>query len=152
MAKKSKCVTGTNASSIAAGSLKIEISDIGFTGIVPGFLTAFNSTKVPGTFMARLYYDNDNKLFGDGGSNVLLADMGVAATGNFDFKSSDAATLTDPYSLTMVIEITHSAARQETQIDGTMTAVPEPGTVALLGIGLAGLVGVSVRRAKKKAA
>ncbi|MCP4266812.1 MAG: PEP-CTERM sorting domain-containing protein [Candidatus Brocadiaceae bacterium] len=42
------------------------------------------------------------------------------------------------------IEFTFSA--------GTAAVVPEPGTVALLGIGLAGLVGVGARRrAKKKA-
>lgn len=36
------------------------------------------------------------------------------------------------------------------EVSGKLSPVPEPGTIALLGIGLAGLVGVGVRRRMKK--
>ena len=68
-----------------------------------------------------------------------------------EFFSTDTKTfqnslgLSGAYSLTMLVTIKHDTKDLETSFDAALTRVPEPGTLALLGLGL-GLVGVSVRR------
>ena len=105
-------------------------------------------------------YDNDNSLNADGGGSINNPDnfqnlFGViywsSSVGSFpdthntfDFFNGgtplDSDTSTDPWGL---------AVRQG---DVAATSVPEPTTIALLGIGLVGLAGVEVRRRRKKRA
>lgn len=47
-------------------------------------------------------------------------------------------------------EMVHSSL-QALRVDSTVASVPEPGTIAMLGLGLVGLVSVGVRRARRTA-
>ena len=77
--------------------------------------------------------------------------MSLSETGTVD--ATLTATWGDFYfkSATLYAEGTeHIVNPESTEHIATPVATPEPGTIALLGIGLAGLVGVGVRRRMKK--
>ena len=56
----------------------------------------------------------------------------------------------DNYTLTLEGIITHTSIGQSSSFDGGVAPVPEPGTMALLGIGLLGLAFVGRRKLKIK--
>ncbi len=135
--------------------LTFEFTEVGYGPLDPGllgFISAFSATT-NGTVTIEAFYDVSNDAYGQGQSIGLLSPgTGAGISDNDVFLGIPAA---NPFSITIVATIDHSAISSGNSTLGVdiTTAVPEPGTVALLGIGLAGLVGVSARRrVKKKAA
>jgi hypothetical protein len=141
-------ITSLNATSTAGGTLTIMLTDTDFTGVVPGFFSSLNGTLVPGSISLDTYYDNGNGEFAlttqVGNIGPLL---GPAPVGDTD---SGLASVTPPYSLTMVSNVVHTAGGDRTTFDATISGVPEPSTLLLLGFGLAGVAGFAWRRKKKQ--
>ncbi len=145
-------------------TLTVELSDIGWDALapgVPGFSSAIGGTFMPhggaavGTVTFDTFFDPDNIHFGNASSNeVSLASLSYPGLVGpiTPFGGPVVNTLASPlstYSLNILTTITHTGAAT-TSYNASLVANPEPGTIALLGIGLAGLVGVGVRRKMKK--
>ena len=133
----------------AAGlnTVKIEITDTDFS--LSG-TTKRISTDVGGVLGGNMtlatYVDNSNTAFGQG-TNVGSMSY---SNGAFSGSTSGVASLTNPYSMTMVAMITHNGSGVVSSLDSSV-AVNEPGTLALLGIGLVGLGFASRKRQRELA-
>jgi hypothetical protein len=130
----------------SSGSLKIRLSDIGFSSPSPaGFIFNVGGTT-QGTISYAGYYDLDNALFG---TTSLIGSGSFTGPGSFaDSFSSGLISPASPLSLTEIINITHSGGYKNTSFDAEMVVTPEPGTILLLGSGLLGLAIYGRRRLK----
>ncbi len=140
------------SSSSGGGTLDVALTQTGFnTSTVPA-ITGFRSWFGGGTsgsvdFTFLIGTDNDT----DWTDDTKMASW--TGLGTHPFSGSDmffpTTMPTGDFSLTILARITHGAG-DSTSFNAAIEPVPEPGTIALLGIGLAGLVGVGVRRRAKK--
>jgi hypothetical protein len=131
-------------------TLKIELTDTDFIGPLPspaGFNYFLSGTLVPGTLSGSAFVDDGNVGFA---TTTQIGSTLSGGPGDFSASTSGSAPFTAPYSATIVATITHTAPSQTTTFDTTLSAVPEPTSLLLLGSGLAAL-GLRFRRKVKKA-
>lgn len=133
------------------GEVQILFTDTDFLGGTSGvgsLLTSSISGYSLGTAIFKQYLDLSNQEFGMDPTTGVSIDHGSWGTGFTNF--SDTQTLNvipnGPFSITEFISVTHTATNQDTSVNFTST-VPEPGTLALLGVGLAAF-GFNSRRKK----
>lgn len=131
-----------------AGTLVISWTDTDFTlpDIYPGFLTELGGTT-DGTVEVKAYLDESNNPFGEG---ILLSDLGPFGSGAFSGSDSVVIDPDEPFSLTIVATIIHTGAGQSTSFDASVSPVPEPATMLLVGTGLIGLAGLGRKKLLKK--
>jgi hypothetical protein len=139
-------LSSVNITSTSAATLVVKFTETGLTqpAGLSKWLSQFTGNWNGGSATVELktYLDTGNTAFG---TTTLLGDLTSAAT---PFSSSvlTSAGGAVPFSLTEVLTITAGAAGEHFSLDGSISAVPEPASLAILG---ASMVGLSVVRRRK---
>lgn len=125
----------------AAGTLRIKLTDTGYSSAFPAYTADFGGTT-DGTVNLDFLHDPTNVEFG--GSSFF--NPAAAGPGAFSGTGGGPVAAGTPYSLTIVADITHPGGFNITSFDALVTPVPIPPAVYLLGSGLIGLAGIARRR------
>lgn len=142
--------------SSGAGTLDIRLTDTGFS-FLPGPATESSMTSSiggssMGTVEASQFVDGSNAAFGTGGETLAHSPLGLGSpqgVAGFSETLSQKIGRDALFSISEFVTVTHTAGGQFTSFDieSRVTNAPEPGTLAVLGIGLMGLGFMRRRRA-----
>ena len=128
------------------GTIFIRLSDTGYDRGNASYVTTFGGTT-DGSVAFQSYVDGENVLYG---TEMLLSDSGTISTGAFSGSDNGGISMTGPYSMSIYASVTHGAGVNISSFDYNIK-VPEPSSLALLGLGLIGAGYASRRKAKKTA-
>jgi hypothetical protein len=134
-----------NATAAGASTLKIELSETSLNVPVPAFSVVGSGHIVQGSGSADIFgrFDNTNAAFG-GVNNHIAGPFTSAYTFSGGFNGPGVPL----YSVTEEIDLTSGPNGVQWSTDTSLTSVPEPGAVMLLGTAL---VFCSSRLRRKKA-
>jgi hypothetical protein len=127
-----------------AHTLTIAFSDTGFD-IYGGRLSLEYGGSLSGTgasFQQSAYYDDGNALFGQG---TLIGTAG-SGSGAYSGSADGGWSPSGPYSVTEILELKSSGSGLTVFSGDFEVNVPEPGTLALVGLALLGLAAAYRRR------
>ena len=134
-----------------SNTLKIYLTDTGFSSpsTIGAFAAGIGGTTT-GTVTYSTYLDAANSAFAE---TTLLTSKSYSGGPFSGGESSlvDVSSLVSSYSLTQEVDITHIASGGFSSFDATLTPVPEPGTMMLLGFGMLGMAVYGKRRMNKQA-
>jgi len=137
-------------SSSKASVLTIEFSDNGFVTPFPQFEGDIGGTIARGgTVTAALIGGDTNTMFSGSAIGPTLTFSYPPTAFGGTFVGANKGYPTSPYSLTEVITITFGKAAGGASFDYSVTPIPEPASLALLGGGLL-LAGIVVRRKARR--
>lgn len=122
-------------------TMTVALSDNNFGPVNATMRTDVGGTT-DGSMTLASYYDTGNTDFVTG---TLMSTLGPFSGGAFSGTDTSNVNLAGPFSLTMVAKITQDA-KGTTSFDSNVAPAPEPGTMLLFGLGLAGLFGISRKR------
>jgi hypothetical protein len=137
-----------DTSALGVGTLNVYVTEQGITSPVGqvNFFSAFTANVVPvgWTVVESTYLDSANGLYTVSPAD-LLSTVTFTSAGTTD-ESNYNLTATGPYSVTELFTITATTEFSANNTIDLTSTVPEPGTLAILGAGLAG-IGFIRRRA-----
>ena len=135
-------LSNLSVSSQGGGELLIGVSANNYIGS-NGFMFSVGGTT-DGSVTFDSFYDSGNGFFGASSGSIgsLFGDEGPFKDQTFGMANEfDFGT---PYSLSITADILHDD-EGVTSFDANLTAVPEPGSLILLGLSLFGLLGIGRR-------
>ena len=131
-------------SSNGGGTIEVALSQDGFDSMsaVQSFTSAWGVVMNAGQSAFEAYVDPSDALFSKAGTKV--ADFSASSPGGFFINAAYGVPVSPSYSVSLYWTITHTGAGITT--GNANLQIPEPGSLALLGIGLMGMGGLILRR------
>jgi len=129
------------------GTIYVRLSESGYVKTEAPYITSFGGIT-QGSVEFKSYVDPSNSDFTTAPSAILLSDSGVVTGGNGgEFSGSDSGYLniTGPYSMSIYASVTHD--KFSTSSFDYEIKVPEPTSIALLGLGLLGFAATRRKKA-----
>lgn len=134
--------------SLAAGTLRLTLTETDLNFGAPAASSLLFNGLIGGTTTGNVSWSllvDDNNVGGYGVGTVAMSGA-TAAPGAFANSGASYLTATDPFALTLVVDITHGASGGTTSFDFS-GSIPEPTSLALISLALLG-AGVASRRRK----
>lgn len=140
-------VLDLNSVNVSGGAVTIfiRLSDTGFERNT-NYSAHFGGTT-DGSISFQSYADGSNAIFG---KRAILSDSGSISAAAYSGTDRDGISMEDLYSLSISASVTHTDGFQISNLM-LQGKIPEPSSLALLGVGLIGAGFVSRRKVKKTA-